>query len=328
MRHGGRDAVERVVVPRALLPPQPLRPLPVARFGLRTSGDPSHRRDHLRRPQPDRRLAREHHGVGAVEHRVGDVADLGAGGRRRLDHRLEHLRGRDHRQADLHAMAHDPLLEVRHVLQRAVDPEVAAGDHQRVRCLGDRRQLGERGAGLDLGDDAGALPDDFAQLVDVVGPADERQRDVVDARRGDGLGEHEILSRRRPHLQPLARQVDAWPTLCPAAALDFGLELGRRRGDDPHRDGAVAEHDPIAEIDVLQQRVVPDADPLRVARSVARHQGDDGSLVPARRHLPGTGRRGSSALAGPPAVRRDDPSRRRPRAPSPLAAGAPRWRRG
>ena len=144
-------------------------------------------------------------------------------------------------------------------------------------AVGDRGQLGERGAGLDLGDDAGAVPDDLAELVDVVGPTDERQRDVVDARRGDGLGEHEVLSRRSSHLQPLAGQVDAWPTLCSAAALDLGLELGRRRGDDPHRDGAVAEHDPIAEIDVLQQRVVLDADPLRIARSVARHQRDDGS---------------------------------------------------
>ena len=68
-------------------------------------------------------------------------------------------------QADLDAVADDPLLQVRHVLQRAVDAEVAAGDHHRVGGLGDRGQLGERRAGLDLGDDAGPLADDVAQLV-------------------------------------------------------------------------------------------------------------------------------------------------------------------
>ena len=43
--------------------------------------------------------------------------------------------------ADLDAVADDLLLQVRHVLQRAVDAEVAAGDHHRVGGVGDLRQL-------------------------------------------------------------------------------------------------------------------------------------------------------------------------------------------
>ena len=46
---------------------------------------------------PHAGLARQHHRVGAVEHGVGDVGGLGAGGRRAGDHRLQHLGRHDDR---------------------------------------------------------------------------------------------------------------------------------------------------------------------------------------------------------------------------------------
>ena len=124
----------------ALEPAQPLRPLLVVRLRLGPLGDATHRGHHQRRVVPDRGLGRQHQRVGAVEHGVGDVADLGPGRRRRRHHRLQHLRGRDHRHAELDALPHDRLLQVRHVLERAVDAEVAAGDHDRV---GHGEDLGE-----------------------------------------------------------------------------------------------------------------------------------------------------------------------------------------
>ena len=197
MRDRLGDPVAQVGRAALLDPAEPLGPLPVARLALGALGDPRHRGHDVGRVVADRRLTREHHGVRAVEHRVGDVAHLGPGRRRRVDHRLEHLRRRDDGRADLDAVPHDALLEVRHVLERAVDAEVAAGDHHRVGGGGDLGQIAERRRRLDLGHDPRANPDHRAELGDVLRVADERQRDVVDAGRGDRVGEHEIVGGRR-----------------------------------------------------------------------------------------------------------------------------------
>ena len=54
----------------------------------------------------------------AVEHRVRDVARLGARRLGVVDHRLEHLRRGDHRLPALERRADDPLLEQRHLRRR------------------------------------------------------------------------------------------------------------------------------------------------------------------------------------------------------------------
>ena len=91
------DRRHRRVIVAALHAAQAGRPLAIARLALGALGDAAHRAHHADRVTTDRRLPRQHHGVGAVEHRVGDVADLGPRRRRRGDHRLEHLRRGDHR---------------------------------------------------------------------------------------------------------------------------------------------------------------------------------------------------------------------------------------
>src|SRR5205814_699794 len=77
-------------------------------------------------------LAGEHHRVGAVEDGVGDVAGLGAGGAGVLDHRVEHLGGDDDGFGVLPAELDGLLLDQRHLFERELDAEVAAGDHQAV----------------------------------------------------------------------------------------------------------------------------------------------------------------------------------------------------
>ena len=88
---------------------------------LHLAGDPVHRPHRLERVVAHRRLRREHDRVGAVEDRVGDVGRLGAGGPRRVDHRLEHLGGGDHRLAVQVGLADDLLLHQRHFLERQLD---------------------------------------------------------------------------------------------------------------------------------------------------------------------------------------------------------------
>ena len=130
------------------------------------------------------RLAREHHRVGAVEDGVGDVGGLGARRHRAVDHRLEHLRGHDHRLRQAAGELDRALLHDRHRLERQLDAEVAARDHDRVERLDDLLERVDGLRLLDLGDDRHATADlrhDLVHAVDVGGVAHERERDEVGA---------------------------------------------------------------------------------------------------------------------------------------------------
>ena len=138
--------------------------------------------DRLDRVLPDGGLARQHHRRGAVEHGVRDVRRLGARRLGALQHRLEHLRRRDHGLARSTAEPDDPLLHERHVGGADLDAEIAARDHQPVGGRDDRIELLDRLGLLDLRDHALApaeLGDHRAQVLDVLGAAHERERDVV-----------------------------------------------------------------------------------------------------------------------------------------------------
>ena len=75
---------------------------------------------------------REHHGIRAVHHRVGDIGDLSACRARVLHHGLKHLRRADDRGAgevallDHHLLGYEhlhrkqPAIDVRRALQRAI----------------------------------------------------------------------------------------------------------------------------------------------------------------------------------------------------------------
>ena len=115
--------------------------------------DPGHRLDRLDRVGADAGLAGQHHGVGAVEDGVRDVGGLGPGGPRVLDHRLEHLGGHDDRLGAAAGLVDDQLLVDRHVLERALHAEVAAGHHHPVERLDDPVDRLEGLRLLDLGDD-------------------------------------------------------------------------------------------------------------------------------------------------------------------------------
>ena len=120
-------------------------------FALGALTDLRHRAHHECRIVTDGRFSREHHSVGAVEHGVGNVADLCSRWCRRLDHAFEHLRCRDNGQAGFHALSDNPLLKMRHFRQRTVDPEVATGDHNGVTFQHDLVERHDCVRRLDLG---------------------------------------------------------------------------------------------------------------------------------------------------------------------------------
>ena len=131
----------------------------------------------------DGRLGREHQGAGPVEHGVGHVGHLGPGGRRGRHHRLEHLRGGDHRAAVGDTGADDALLEVRHVLEGAPDAQVAPGHHHAVGRRDDRRRGRRRPPGSRSWPRASGPPGGARRGPSHVGrPPHERDGDGVDAR--------------------------------------------------------------------------------------------------------------------------------------------------
>mmetsp|Transcript_25891 Transcript_25891/g.77217 ORF Transcript_25891/g.77217 Transcript_25891/m.77217 type:complete len:552 (-) Transcript_25891:3-1658(-) len=101
--------------------------------GLGLLAGARHDGDRVAREGAVGRLAGEHHGVGAVEHRVRDVRALGARRARVRDHRLEHLRRHDAGLARRTALSNHHLLLAEDLLGRDLHAEVAARDHDAVR---------------------------------------------------------------------------------------------------------------------------------------------------------------------------------------------------
>ena len=153
----------------------------VVGVALDLGGDAVHGLDRFDRIGAGGRLRRQHDGVGALEDGGGDVGDFGAGRHRRGDHRFQHLGGDDHRLAGAAGGAGDLLLDAGHALERHLDAEIAARDHQRVGVLDDLGETLDRLRLLDLGKNAGAAAGDLLDLGEILGALDEGQRDPVDA---------------------------------------------------------------------------------------------------------------------------------------------------
>ena len=109
-----------------------------AACGFRGAHDPRHGADGVLRVAADGGLAGEHDGVRAVEDGVCDVGGFRAGRAGVLDHGVEHLGGHDDGLGVLAGDLDGALLHERHLLQRHLDAEVTAGDHDGVEGEDDR----------------------------------------------------------------------------------------------------------------------------------------------------------------------------------------------
>ncbi len=186
--------------------------VPVAEARLDRAGDSVHVGDRLERELADRGLAGEHQRAGAVEDGVRDIRSLGARRLRRMDHRLEHLRCRDHRLPALERTQDDPLLQQRHLGRADLDAEVAARDHHAVREAEDVVESRDCLGLLDLRDHVGGRPgglDQRLQRLHVGGGTNERERDEIDAELERELEVVDVLAGQRRDRQRDAGEVDA-----------------------------------------------------------------------------------------------------------------------
>src|SRR5918995_463732 len=172
------------------------------------------------------------------------------------------------------------LLHQRHLLQRHLHTEVATGDHDAVEGADDLVEVLDRLGLLDLGDDRQAdalLVHDLMHVADVVGGADERQRDHVDAHPQRPAQVVLVLLRHRRHRHRDAGEVDAL-VVRQGAALEHladDIGLGDLRRDEGEL--AVVDEDAVTGGHVARQARIRRADLLLVAGDVPSRDREAGA---------------------------------------------------
>ena len=242
---------------------------PVRRVALDPVDYPAHDLDRRHRIGAGRGFRRQHHRVGAVIDRRRHIGDLGACGRGRMHHRLQHLGRHDHRLAGVAAGAHDRLLRDRHFLRRHFDAEVAPRHHHGVGRGGDLLDAVERGRLLDLDQDMRAVADQPARFRHVLRALHEGERDPLDAEPEREAQVRAVLVRQRRDRQHDARQVDALAVAQPPAVDHLRLQRGIGPGEHLQPEPPVVEEDVVARAD--------GGEDLRM-----RHRGAGGAAGPVR----------------------------------------------
>mmetsp|Transcript_40294 Transcript_40294/g.134368 ORF Transcript_40294/g.134368 Transcript_40294/m.134368 type:complete len:419 (-) Transcript_40294:165-1421(-) len=268
---------------------------------LRLLAHEVHHGDRLARVRALGRLARQHHAIGAVEHRVGDVGRLGARRARVARHRLKHLCRADAGLARDVALCDHHLLREEHLLRRDLDAQVAARHHDAVGGGENLVKVAHPLVVLYLGDDSDPLADHRvggdearAHLVHVRRLADEGGEHHVHVL-GDGEGEVvPVLGRQRRQVHIHLRQVAPLLGAEQPRVDHLALERARRRVDRRHleRDEPVVDEDNAADRHHLGQVRVVHVDLARRARVLlARVRRDEEPrpllehhAVAARRH--------------------------------------------
>lgn len=179
-------------------------------------GNARHRFDRFDRIVAVGRLAAEHNCVDSLVNRVGHVADLGPGGARIADHRVEHLCGDDDRDFAFDAFVDQKALCAGNPFGRDFHPQVTAGHHDAVGFVQDFVDVVHAFLVLDLRNDLDrtvAFLDDLFYRKHILFFADERMGDKVDIHVDGPVDEFEVTLGHR-------RQVDG----------DIGYEFTLLRG--------------------------------------------------------------------------------------------------
>ena len=227
-----------------------------AAAALDARGDAVENLDAFERIFADGGFAAEHDGVGLLENGVGHVRDLGARGHGRFDHAFEHVRGDDDGFADAQAGFDDAALDDGQFLVRDFDAEIAARDHDAVGFAHDGFQVGDGLLVLDFGDDERrglSLLEQFPQLQQVAGFADERKRDEIHAHFEAEPDVLDVLGGERGQADFDAGQIDVAAAAEFAFGEHFALDLVAGLGEHLHFDGAVVNEHHVADVDVVDE---------------------------------------------------------------------------
>ena len=256
MRHRIGDRYRPLRPTPSLQPAKARAPLDVVSRFLCTLGDAPHRAHHVSGVPTDRRLPGEHHRIGAVEHGIRHIGDLGPGRLGGRDHRFEHLRSGDDRNSSGNAQPDDAVLHVGHVLERALESEIAARHHQRVGGLDDGVEIVEGCGCLDLGNEHRPRPEGRAGAIEIGCRPDERQRHEIGFDGLQMLDELEVQSSWRGHSESRRWNVDTRTSLHEASGDDRGkrtFPVALRHGEG---DSAITQGHFVALLQLRDRLVV------------------------------------------------------------------------
>ena len=194
------------------------------------------------------------------------VASARVGIRRPL-HAVQHLGGDDHRLAVLSAGGNDLLLDDRYFGDVDFDAQVPSSDHHGIRGLDNGIQILQRLGLLNLGNHVGFGLfgcDERLEFAQLIITAHEAQTDVISSGLRCPDRVVTIFLGECGHAQLNTRQIDSLPaaddaTLDDAAGCDIRLHLL-----DGQRHEAVGQHDPVADIQFVQQSCVGRSQFMRV----------------------------------------------------------------
>ncbi len=159
-----------------------------------------------------------------------------------------------------------PLLHERHLLDRQLDAEVAARDHDAVGRVDDLLAVGRRLRLLDLGDQGhvrAAGGEVLAHRVEVLAAAHEREREVVQVHLEACVDQRDVLRAHGRQRHRHVGQVEALPRRHAAADLDVRDHVGADHLEhaQPHR--AVGEVADVAGLDQLGEPAPGHRQPFR-----------------------------------------------------------------
>ena len=204
-----------------------------------------------------------------------------------VHHRLEHLGRRDDGLATLVGLADEPLLHDRHPLERQLHSQISARDHDGVARGEDVGQVLERLRLLDLRDQFDAGRHEPPQILEVVRPPHERQRQVIRPLLHGVRHVLPILVRERRCTDVQTGEVHPLVRGERAAVHHAPLDARRRDAHHLHRQEAVVEQDASADPYVLGEIGVRGRELLRPGDVLGRE--DDrlaGRKLPRRGELP------------------------------------------
>ena len=224
-----------------------------------------------------------HHGVGAVQHSVGHVADLGAGGHRCQDHAFHHLRGGDNDLVHLARHADHAFLQCRHGRVAHFHGQVAASHHDAVAGAQDGFQLRNGFAAFDLGDECRAVARGLAGHVGqlprhfhVGGVLGKAHRQVLGLEGHGGLDVLHVLGGERRRGQAATGLVDALVVAQHAAQHHARMHLVAHHALHGQLQQTVVEQQRVAGAHVARQFLVVQAHGADVAGLGARRIQDEG----------------------------------------------------
>ena len=238
---------------------------------LRALRDRRHRFDGKNRILTCCGLARKHDGRRAVVNCIRDIRRFRSRRTRVVDHRIQHLRGCN---ADLsHRLRHldHSLLEHRNFLERHLDAEISAGNHDAVRFLQNLLQIGDALHALDFRDDqrmASVFLQNLTNVADILRGSCKGCGHKFKALLASEDEVFSVLVADERHREVGSRDVDSLVIRNRSSIENRAVYFLSFHGVNPHADESVIDHDLCPRLHVPRQVLVRDGTDVFIAKDL------------------------------------------------------------